>query len=349
MLSFKSGSTSLLPGIMVKRRHFMALLAGAGAAASSWARPAWAQQRERTRRIGMLMGLAESDPEGQRLVKAHLDELQRLGWKSGVNLQIDLRWGNNDLARMQRLADELAGLQPDLIQVTTTPATAAVLRATRTIPVVFSVVGDPVGSGFVQSVPRPGTNATGFMVFESSLGGKWLELLKAITPRLARVAMMFNPATAPQTAYYRPPVEAAGPSFGVTVRPAPVSSAAEIETTIVALASDRGAGLIVLPDNFMFTYRDLIASLAARHNVPAVYPLRIFVRAGGLVAYGVDLPDLQRRAATYVDRILKGAKTTDLPVQLPTKFELAINLRAARALGASVPLSLLALADEVIE
>ncbi len=297
----------------------------------------------------MLMGLAESDPEGQLWVKTFLDALQQYGWKQGSNLHIDLRWGDNDLARIRRLAHELIALQPDLIEVTTTPATAAVLKATKTIPVVFSVVGDPVGSGFVQSLPRPGGNATGFIAFESGLGGKWLELLKAITPNVARVAMLYNPATAPQTAYYRGPIEAAAPALAIELKAIPVADAAGIEDAIAGLGGDPGSGLLVLPDNFTVTHRDLITTLAARHRVPAVYPLRIFVRAGGLVSYGVHLPDLQRRAADYVDRILRGAKPIDLPVQLPTRFELAVNTRSASELGASVPFPLLATADEVVE
>jgi putative ABC transport system substrate-binding protein len=296
----------------------------------------------------MLMGLAESDPEGQRWAQTFIQALQELGWRNGTNVRIDLRWAT-DLDNMRTFAKELVELQPDLIQVTTTPATAEVLRQTRTIPVVFSVVSDPVGSGFVRNLPRPGGNATGFINIESSLGGKWVELLKEIAPRVTRVAMLFNPTTAPQTAYYRGPLEAASSSLGIAATTAPIRETAEIETTIAALGQDPQAGLIALPDLFVASHRDLIISLAARHRVAAVYPFRFFVRAGGLISYGVDLPDLQRRAASYVDRILKGATPADLPIQLPTKFELAVNQKTAKALSLAVPPTLLATADEVIE
>jgi putative ABC transport system substrate-binding protein len=330
---------------MMQRRKFITFLGGASAA---WPLAARAQQGDRIRRIGMLMGLAESDPEGQRWAQTFIQALQELGWRSGTNVRIDLRWAT-DLDHMRTFAKELVELQPDLIQVTTTPATAEVLRQTRTIPVVFSVVSDPVGWGFVQNLPRPGGNATGFINIESSLSGKWVELLKEIAPRVTRVAMLFNPATAPQTAYYRGPLEAAAASLGIAAMTAPIRETAEVETAITALGQDPHAGLIALPDIFVTAHRDLIISLAARHHVAAIYPLRLFVRAGGLVSYGVDLPDLQRRAAGYVDRILKGATPADLPVQLPTKFELAVNLKTAKGLGLTVPPTLLATADELVE
>ena len=274
--------------------------------------------------------------------------LQELGWKSGVNVQLDLRWAS-DRDHMQTAAKELVELQPDLIEVTTTLATGEVLKQTRTIPVVFTVVSDPVGSGFVQSLSRPGGNATGFINLESSLGGKWVGLLREIAPRVTRVAMLFNPTTAPQTAYYKGVVEAAAASLEITIEAAPVREAAEIETTIAALGQDPRASLIVLPDISSTTNRALITSLAARHRVVTVNWDAIFVREGGLASYGVDLDDLQRRAASYIDRILKGAKPADLPVQQPTKFELAVNPKTAKALGLTVPQSLLATADEVIE
>jgi putative tryptophan/tyrosine transport system substrate-binding protein len=329
----------------LRRREFVTLLGGAAAA---WPLTVSAQKLDRIPRIGMLMGLAENDPEGQRWVQTFIQALQELGWRSGTNVRIDLRWAT-DLDHMRTFAKELIELQPDLIQVATTLATAEVLRQTRTIPVVFTVVSDPVGSGFVQNLPRPGGNATGFINIESSLGGKWLNLLREIAPGVTRVAMLFNPGTAPQTAYYRGPLESAAASLGIAATATPIREPAEIETTIAALGQDPQSGLIVLPDFFVASHRDLITSLAARHRVAAVYPFRFFVRAGGLVSYGVDLPDLQRRAASYVDRILKGATPADLPVQLPTKFELAINLKTAKALGLTVPPTLLALADEVIE
>jgi putative ABC transport system substrate-binding protein len=334
----------------MRRRDFITLLGGSAVASSAcWPRAARAQQAGSVRRIAILMGLGENDPEGQQWVQAFLQTLQELGWRSGTNLQIDLRWGASNVDRMRAFAKELVELQPDVIHATTTPATAAILRETKTIPVVFGIVSDPVGAGFVQSLPRPGGNMTGFIDIEASLGGKWLALLKEIAPQVSRVAMLFNPATAPQAAYYRGPLEAAAASRDVAAQAAPVRDAAELETTIATLAQDRNAGFIVLPDIFAATHREAIIALAARHRVPAVYPYRFFVKAGGLLAYGIDLPDLERRAAVYADRILKGMKPADLPVQLPVKFELAVNLKTANALGVSVPPNLLALADEVIE
>jgi putative ABC transport system substrate-binding protein len=250
----------------MKRRDFLGVLGGAAA----WPLAAYAQQPERMRRIGMLMGLPESDPEGQRWVQTFIQALQELGWRSGTNVRIDLHWAS-DLDHMRVSAKELIELQPDLIQVTTTPATAEVLRQTRTIPVVFSIVSDPLGSGFVQSLPRPGGNATGFINLESSLGGKWLEIIKEIAPRITRVVMLFNPTTAPQTAYYKDPLEAAAMSFGIKAEWVPIRQTAEIETTIAALGQDQQAGLIVPPDLFTVSHRDLISSLAARHRVITVY------------------------------------------------------------------------------
>lgn len=230
-----------------------------------------------------------------------------------------------------------------------TPGTAAVLKETGTIPVVFSTVSDPVGAGFVQSLPHPGGNATGFINIEASMGGKWLQLLKEVAPQVTRVTMLFNPATAPQADYYRRAVEAASPPLGMTTRAAPVGDMRAIESEIAGAAQDRGAGLTVLPDTYTFTYRDQIVSLANRARLPAVYPFTPFADAGGLLSYGIDLADLQRRAAAYVDAVLKGARPADLPVQLPTKFELVINLKTATALGLAIPQSLLATADDVIE
>jgi len=285
--------------------------------AAAWPLAARAQQSDRKRRIGILIGLSENDPVGQQWARTLTQALQELGWKSGTNLQVDLRFAS-DRDHMGTAAKELVELQPDLIEVTTTPATAEVLKQTRTIPVVFTVVSDPVGSGFVQSLPRPGGNATGFINLESSLGGKWLGLLREIAPRVKRVAILFNPTTAPQTAYYKGALEAAAASLEIAVEPAPVRETAEIETTIAAL------------------------------RVVTVYWDGIFVREGGLMSYGVDLNDLQRRAAGYVDRILKGTTPADLAT-LPTKFELVVNLKTVKALGVAIPASVLATADEVIE
>jgi putative tryptophan/tyrosine transport system substrate-binding protein len=331
---------------MSSRRQFITLLGGATAA---WPLAARAQQPRSVRRIAMLMGLAENDPEGQQWVQTFLQTLRGLGWRSDTNLQIDLRWGANNPDRMRTFAKELVELHPDLINVTSTPATAAILQETQTIPVVFSVVSDPVGAGFVSNLPRPGGNVTGFINIEASLAGKWLDLLKEIAPRVSRVAMLFNPASAPQMAYYRGPLEAAAASRAIVLLAAPLRDAAEIGTTITALAQDGSTGFIVLPDGFVITNRDQIIALTARHRLPAIFSVRLFVKAGGLLSYGVDLSDLQRRAAIYADLILKGAKPADLPVQLPTKFELVINLQTARMLGLEVPPTLLATADEVIE
>jgi putative tryptophan/tyrosine transport system substrate-binding protein len=265
-------------------------------------------------------------------------------------VQIDIRWAT-DPDRMPRLAKELVELRPDLIQVITTPATAAVLRETHSIPVVFSIVSKPLGSGFVESFARPGGNATGFVNYEDSVAGKWLGLLKELAPQTSRVSIPFNPKTAPQSGYYLKLLEAAAPSLALTLKAVQVSNAGEIEAEIAHLAQQSNVGLVILPDVFTSAQpqREMIIALTAHHRIPAVYPVAFFARAGGLVSYGVDLSDLQRRAAGYVDRILKGAKPQELPVQLPTKFELVINLKAAKALGLNVPPSLLATADEVIE
>ena len=332
----------------MNRREFITLLGGAAAA---WPVAARAQQPERMRRIGMLVGLPERDPEGEKWVQVFVQALSQLGWRPGTNVQIDLRWVGTDFERTQLIARELVQSQPDLIEVTSTPATAAILRETQTIPVVFAVVSDPVGSGFIQSLTRPGKNATGFINIEASMGGKWVELLKEIAPKTSRASMLFNPKTSPQTGYYRPSLEAAASTLGVDISASPISSREEIEKVILGLRQHPDAGLIVVPDVFTAAQaqRDLIISLAAQHRIPVVYFLALCVRAGGLISYGVDHPDLQRRAATYVDRILKGAKPEDLPAQLPTKFELVINLKTAKEMDLEVPPTLLARADEVIE
>jgi putative ABC transport system substrate-binding protein len=274
---------------------------------------------------------------------------QELGWRPNVNLQIDFRYGNSNNEQIIAAAKELVAAQPEVLEVTSTPGTAAVLRETHTIPVIFSIVSDPVGAGFVQSLPHPGGNATGFINIEDSMGGKWLELLKEIVPRISRVVIVFNPVTAPQADYYRRAVETAAPSFAIITRAAPVSNMTDIQTEIANAAQDGNTGLLVLPDTFTLTHRKDVIALANGAKVPAVFPSTPFVEAGGLLSYGVDTADLQRRAAAYVDAVLKGAKTIDLPVQLPTKFELAVNPKTAKALGLTVPPVLLATADEVIE
>jgi putative tryptophan/tyrosine transport system substrate-binding protein len=329
----------------MQRREFITLL---GSAAAAWPLAARAQQPDRMRRIGMLMGMVESDPEGQRWVQAFIQALQELGWRSGTNVRIDLRWAT-DLDHMRTFAKELVELRPDLIQVTTTPATAEVLRQTHTIPVVFSVVSDPVGSGFVQNLPRPGGNATGFTNIESTMGGKWVELLKEIAPRTVRVALLFNPTTALPIQFYMPSIQAAALSFAIQASTAPVHDKDEIDGVIAALARDPGGGLIVAPNLFNLTNRDLIIALAARYGVPAISVDRAYAEADGLISYGSDITVSMRQAAGYIDRILKGARPADLPVQNPTRFELVINLKTAKALGLDVPPTLLAIADEVIE
>jgi putative ABC transport system substrate-binding protein len=330
------------------RRQF---ISGVGSAVAAWPFATNAQQPGRVARVGVLIGLPEGDPEGQRWLKALLEGLDKLGWRDGVNLQIDLRWATPDPDRIQKLAKELVDLHPDLINVTSTPATAAILRETKTIPVVFSVVSDPIGSGFVKSLARPGGNSTGFLNMETSLGSKWLELLQDIAPATTRVSVLFNPKTSPQTPFYLKSMQSAAAQLKLPLAVKELGSAADIEPAIAELAQSPGGGLVLTPDIFTGAkaQRELIISLAARNRIPAVYFLAMFARAGGLVSYGTDQPDLQRRAASYVDRILKGEKPADLPVQQPTKFELVINLKTAKALGLTVPQALLVAADEVIE
>jgi putative ABC transport system substrate-binding protein len=330
----------------MKRREFIALLSGAAAA---WPLAARAQQGERMRRIGVLMSLAETDPEAQARVAAFRKGLQTLGWAEGRNVRIDIRWAASDAALMQRFAKELIALQPDLILSHNTPTTASLLQQTRTIPIVFVIVSDPVGSGFVASFPRPGGNITGFTNIEPTMAGKWLELLKEIAPSVARVALLFNPATAPYAEYYLGPLKAAAASFAVEAIAEPVRDAPELESVVAAHAREPNSGLLVMPDSFMNVHSADIVSLAARHRLPAVYPFHFFAEGGGLLSYGNDLFDSFRRAAGYVDRILKGEKPADLPVQAPVKFNLVINLKTAKALGLEMPPDLLALADEVIE
>jgi putative tryptophan/tyrosine transport system substrate-binding protein len=333
--------------VNIGRRELIAALGSAAA----WPLAARAQQGERVRLIGVLMGHAESDSEAQAHIAAFRDGLQKLGWTEGRNTWIDYRWAASDDAEsMQRFAKELVALQPDLILSQGTPTTTALLRQTRTIPIVFATVGDPIGSGFVASFPRPGGNVTGFNVSEPTMAGKWLELLKEIAPRVTRVAMLFNPVSAAAFAdYWLTPFKAADPSFGVEAIAAPVRDRSELEPVIAAQAREPNSGLIAMPDSFTDAHRVEITSLATRYRLPAVYPFRFFAEVGGLLSYGFDQTDNFRRAATYVDRILKGAKPSELPVQAPVKFELVINLKAATALGLTVPPALLGLADKVIE
>jgi ABC-type uncharacterized transport system substrate-binding protein len=328
----------------MRRREFITLLGGA---AAGWPMAARAQQPERMRRVGALMGY----PEAQSELASFLQELQKLGWVEGRNLRIDTRWGiPADPDSMHRFARELVALQPDLILSQSTPAAAALLQETRVIPIVFTTVADPVGRGFVASLARPGGNATGFVVVtESSLGGKWLELLREIAPRVTRVAALFNPAMAPYAEYWLDSFKAAAASFAVEAIRAPIHDSSELESIIAAQAHEPNSGLFVLPDAFTFAYRVEIVSLAARYRLPTVYAFRFFTALGGLLSYGNDLNDNFRLAGTYADRILKGEKPSELPVQSPVKFQLVINLKAAKALGLDVPPTLLARADEVME
>jgi putative tryptophan/tyrosine transport system substrate-binding protein len=328
----------------MKRRDFIMLLGGAPA----WPLAAAAQQAERMRRIGVLMSLAEDDPEDRRRRAAFRQALQELGWNEGGKLRIDYRWYGGDPARARVVAKELVDVQPDLVVATATAGLAALALQMRAIPIVFVAVSDPVGQGFVASLARPGGNATGLTFFEFSVIGKMLEALKQIAPAVSRVALAFNPDTLSNPPFLHA-IEAAAPTLAVELIKAPMRDAGEIEAAIDAAARQGSSGLLFVPDPFTNAHRDLIVGLVARQRLPAIYFQRSFVAAGGLLSYGVDVIDLFRRAAPYVDRVLKGAKPAELPVQQPTKFELAINLKAAKALGLDVPSALLALADEVIE
>jgi putative ABC transport system substrate-binding protein len=330
----------------MKRREFITLLGGAAAA---WPHVARAQQGERMRRIGVLIGWIERDLEAQTNLAAFFQRFQELGWVDGRNVRIDYRWANGTIDRMREFAKELVELQPDVIFAVTTPVTAALQRETRKVPIVFAIVSDPVGAGFVAGLPRPGGNITGFINIEASLGGKWLRLLKEIAPHIKRVAIMFNPDTAPGGgSYFLGPFEAAARPLAVEPVITPVRSDAEIETVITSLGHERG-GLVLMTDGFIQNHRGVIISLAAPNNVPAIYAEAVSCRDGGLMSYGANYGDIFRLAAGYVDRVLHGAKPGDLPVQLPTRFEMVINTKTAKALGLAVPPSLLAIADEVIE
>jgi putative ABC transport system substrate-binding protein len=329
--------------ICLRRRDFIAGLGGAVA----WPLAVRAQQRERMRRISLFMA-GENDAVFKPRLSAFTQALAGLGWTDGRNMRLDLRWYGDDANRMRALAHELVGLQPDVIVTNNTLAIVALQRETGTIPIVFVSVADPVASGLVPRLDRPGGNITGFADWEVSLGGKWLELLSEIAPGLKRVAIMFNPDTSPASAYL-PSFETAARSLKVVPVIARVHSDAEIETAIIALGREPGGGLVTVPDPFMGTHRALIISAAARNNIPAVYWQSYWVRDGGLLSYGFDLVDNLRRAASYVDRILRGEKPGDLPVQFPTKFEMVVNRKTATALGLEVPPSIMLRADEVIE
>jgi putative ABC transport system substrate-binding protein len=326
------------------RREFIRLIGGA----ATWPLVARAQQAERVRRVGVLMSLAEDDPEDRRRRGAFQQALRELGWNEGGNLRVDYRWYAGDPARARVFAKELVDLQPDLVVATATAGVVALALQMRVIPIVFVAVSDPVGQGFVDSLARPGGNATGLTFFEFSVIGKMLDALKQIAPAVSRVALAFNPDSLSNPPFLRA-IEAAAPTLAVELIKVPMRDVGEIEAAIATAARQDGSGLLFVPDPFTNAHRDLIVGLVARHRLPAIYFQRSFVAAGGLLSYSIDVNDLFRRAAPYVDRVLKGAKPAELPVQQPTKFELAINLKAAKALGLDVPSALLALADEVIE
>jgi putative ABC transport system substrate-binding protein len=327
----------------MRRREFIALLGGAATCPLA----ARAQQLGMPR-IGFLSVFAESDPEGQAWIRELMQRLQQLGWVNGRNVRIDFRFGGADAARISTLATELIELRPDMIFAVATNSAAALRQQTLSIPIVFVQVADPVGQGFVTNLARPEGNITGFTNFEFSFGGKWLQVLRECAPGVSAVAVIFDP-NLPTWAPYLRSIEAAAPTFGVRLTPAGVRDAADIEQRIAAFAREPNGALVVLPSPVTIEHRQSIIAAAARQRLPAVYPYRLFTANGGLMSYGVDVPDLYRRAASYVDRILRGAKVAELPVQQPTKYELTINLKTAKALGLMVPPTLLASADEVIE
>jgi putative tryptophan/tyrosine transport system substrate-binding protein len=329
----------------MRRREFIALLGGAAAA---WPRTAWPEQAQRMRRIGVFMNYAEDTPQSQARLASFSEEMQKLGWTSSRNLQVEYRWGVADADRNRRNAAELVALAPDVLLASATAVTTALVQTTRTIPIVFVNVVDPVGAGFVQSMARPGGNATGFIPFEYGMGGKWLERLKQVAPGVRRVAVLQNPIVVSRSGQLGA-IEALAPSLGVELSPFTVRDAGEIERAITRFAQAPNGGIIAVGAPSLETHHELIVTLAAQHRLPAVYPYRSYVTAGGLMCYGTDLVAQFRRAAGYVDRILKGEKPADLPVQAPTKYETLINLKTAKALGLTVPKTLLASADEVIE
>jgi ABC-type uncharacterized transport system substrate-binding protein len=328
----------------MRRRDFITLLGTAVA----WPVAARAQQREQMRRIGVLMNLGSDDAEGQARNAAFLQGLQELGWTVGRNVRIEYRWGAGDAELFRRHGLELVALAPDVILAGGGAVVPSLLQATRTIPIVFTLTPDPVGAGFVESLARPGGNATGFTTFEYGISGKWLELLKEIAPHVTRAAVIRDPAIAAGLGLWGA-IQSVAPSLGVELRPLGVRDAGEIERVVTAFARSSNGGLIVTGSSLATVHRELITTLAARYRLPAVYPQRSFVTVGGLISYGPDSIDPYRQAAGYVDRILRGEKPADLPVQAPTKYELVINLKTAKTLGLTVPETLLARADEVIE
>jgi putative ABC transport system substrate-binding protein len=330
----------------MRRREFIALVGGA---AAGWPMVARAQQGGGARRLGVLMARKADDPEGQKQFMALRQGLLELGWSEEKTLLIETRWTVADAEEALKFAQELTGSKPEVLVANGTPSLVAARQVTSTIPIVFVSVADPVGQGFVQSLARPGGNITGFSAEEAGMGGKWLELLKELSPRVTRIAVIYNPGSAPYGPMFFPAMQAAASRISAALLISPVHTLADVERVIVEAGREPGGGLIVVPDNFMFAHRQQITALAATHRVPAIYPLGIFIPDGGLIAYGFDRLDMFHRAADYVNRILKGEKPGDLPVQFPTKFDLAINLKTAKALGLSVPSSMMLSADEVIE
>jgi len=328
----------------MRRRDFISLLGGAGV----WPLAAWAQPSGRAQKVAVLMPFAEGDPEGARELAAFARQLRQLGWIDGHNVRVEHRWAAGDSDRMQKLARELIEWPADVIVANSSPLLRAVERHTHAVATVFVVVSEPVAQGFVQSLARPGGNITGFTNLEPSFGPKWLEVLKEIAPRIARVALIFNPRTAPYAALFADSAQAAAQEFSTTLSVERIDDLARIEAVMAKLADDPRGGLIFPPDPFTSVNRTTIVAQAARYRLPAIHAFRHFTAEGGLISYGVDIPDLLRQAAIYVDRILRGEKPADLAVQQPTKFELLINLKTAKALGLEVPPTLLARADEVI-
>jgi putative ABC transport system substrate-binding protein len=329
----------------MRRRDFITLI---GSTAAAWPRAAHAQQPERVRRIGVLMSFGANDPEAQSRAAAFENGLRQLGWVRGHNLSIEYRWADNSDV-LRTYATELVGMAPDLILVNSTPAIAALQEQRQAVPIVFTQVTDPVGEGLVLNLAHPGGHVTGFTSFEFSIGTKWLEMLKEVAPRVMRVALIFNPETAPFAELFWRPVEAAAPSFAIVAISAGAPTFADLESMVDKFAREPNGSLMVLPDVSTLNYREALIGLAARHRLPTVYPFRIFAANGGLLSYGTDVNDVFRRVASYVDRLLKGADPGKLPIQSPNKYELVINLKTAKALGLELSPKLLALANEVIE
>jgi putative ABC transport system substrate-binding protein len=329
----------------MRRREFIMLLGGAAAA---WPLAARAQQPDRVRRVGVLMAVAESDSAGQAWLAAFQDSLQKLGWANNRNVILESLWSAGDQGRMETNASILVSSSPDVIVANASPALEALRRKTKSIPIVFVQVTDPVGAGFVPTLAHPGGNITGFTNFEPAFAGKWIELLKEIAPDVRHIGFLAEPEVTPAPTYWRA-FQAAAPSFGVEMSIVPVHERADIEGAVTSVAHHGAAGLFVMPNPIINVHREMIIALATRNRLPAIYTYRYFVADGGLISYGIDVSEMYRQAATYVDRILKGEKPADLPVQAPTKFELAINLKTAKALGLTVPPTLLTRADEVIE